>query len=146
MICRWCDAEMFGGSRCSVCGGPLDVSPPREPARKGAEKGWEAEKGPPRRGRYSLARKRQGDPHPAANFIFRVIESAIFCGAFWFVVDGLLKISEILNSLLKEGDWDGAPMMTGETLAQFQSGVLYFKIVGMVAIVICDFKFRWSRR
>lgn len=146
MICKWCEAAMFGGSRCSVCGGPLDRAPAPVAAGK-AEKREERrlEKVRPRRGRYSL-RPRKGDPHPATNIIFRILESAIFSVAFWFIVDGLLKLTEILNSLLKEGDWDGSPMMTGETLAQFQSGVLYFKIVGIVLIVICDFKFRWSRR
>lgn len=128
MYCEYCDAELFGGSICHVCGGPL-VPKIRDEGPKVVHVSSDLIMGPKKRISVDTAQSLPGR-------LFRlVLEIAIFCVLFYFVS---LAIVITMN-------WLGSEMADAEgRIDTSGKGFRMFTYIGAVVVALLTIKFRFQ--
>ena len=129
--CPRCKIEVFGGSRCDRCGGPL-LDKQTQQAPKAVHVTEDMILGAPKRLKSELAQSVTGR-------VFRlVVEIVIFCAAF-YGVSWLLHI--VANFLSIEMSMD---RLTAKKPIDWNStGVRYYLYVGWAVVTALTIKFRW---
>lgn len=131
MYCEHCDVELFGGSRCHICGGLL--VPKVEEGPKVVHISSDAIMGRKKSLRSDTAQSLAGR-------LFRLtVEIALFCVIFYFVT---LLIAHTINWISAEMAYE--PAEEPDVIDVSSNAFKYFHYIGLVVVTLLTIRFRFQ--